>query len=362
MTRVTKIKIVVIAVGIMLSAIVFTGGRSSAQTQVETAGQKFKNIKVLNDMPADQMGQVMNIMSASLGVDCKMCHSSNDKDFEKDGNEHKDIARKMLTMTFELNKKFFEGKPEVSCNTCHNGRERPVSVPNLMPVEHAERPKQPAVKPLIDDILAKYATALGGKDAAAKVTSRHIKASRIEPDGKTIEAEDIWQKGSNVRIETRYGDYVVAEVYDGKTAWKLGNNTAIDLKAYEIEQIKRDAQLFGNADLKTVYAKLDYRFMDRIDGREVYIVQATTADNQRERLIFDVATGQLVRRIASAMTVIGQFQYKVDYSDYKDFGGVKLPATTRFAVPSISWTRKISEVKNNAPVDAAKFAKPCVLS
>ena len=38
------------------------------QTKIETAGQKFKNIKVLNEMPADQMGKVMNLMSASLGV------------------------------------------------------------------------------------------------------------------------------------------------------------------------------------------------------------------------------------------------------------------------------------------------------
>jgi hypothetical protein len=40
-----------------------------AQTKVETAGEKFKNIKVLNEMPADQLGRVMNIVAASLGND-----------------------------------------------------------------------------------------------------------------------------------------------------------------------------------------------------------------------------------------------------------------------------------------------------
>ena len=43
--------------------------------------------------------------------------------------------------------------------------------------------------------------------------------------------------------------------------------------------------------------------------------------------------------------------------EYKDFGGVKLPATTRFAMPGITWTRKILEVKS-VTVDDAKFAKP----
>jgi len=35
---------------------------------------------------------------------------------------------------------------------------------------------------------------------------------------------------------------------------------------------------------------------------------------------------------------------------------VKLPATTRFAMPSGSWTRKILEVKNNAAIEDANFS------
>src|SRR5204862_750147 len=100
-------------------------------------------------------------------------------------------------------------------------------------------------------------------------------------------------------------------------------------------------------DLKTVYTRMDYRFADRIDGRDVYMVQATTAENQRDRLYFDVASGALVRRVAATPTIVGQFQYQVDYADFKDFGGVKLPTTIKFAFPAVSWTRKIIEVKNN---------------
>ena len=73
-------------------------------------------------MPADQMGKVMNMMSASLGVNCKFCHASNDGDYEKEGFEHKDIARQMLKMTFEMNKNYFESRPEINCSTCHQGR------------------------------------------------------------------------------------------------------------------------------------------------------------------------------------------------------------------------------------------------
>lgn len=326
--------------------------------QIETAGQHFKNIKVLNDMPADQMGKVMNLMAASLGVNCAFCHFEGD--FAKDGNEHKDTAREMITMNLALNKNYFDGRPEISCNTCHNGRPHPQSALNLTPKVEETRPKQPDTKPSVDAILDKYAQAVGGKDAIAKIASRQIKATRIEPNGKDSETEEIFQKGGKLSIATTYnskekGNFVVVENYDGTRSWKTGNQKEITLKADEIEQIKRNAQIFAFADLKAIYPKMEVRSVDRIDGREVYLILASLADNSRERLYFDVQNGLLVRRIAQTPTVLGNFQYQVDYSDYKDFDGVKLPTTIRYAMPNVSWTRKILEIKSNAPIDDAKF-------
>ena len=39
------------------------------------------------------------------------------------------MARKMITMTHEINEKNFAGKMEVRCYTCHKGSEHPVSEP-----------------------------------------------------------------------------------------------------------------------------------------------------------------------------------------------------------------------------------------
>ena len=353
----TKIKIIAVF-SFAIFAYVFLATQGNTQTkQIETAGQKFKNIKVLNDMPADQLGKVMNIMSASLGVHCNFCHVSNDADFEKDGKKEKETAREMIKMTFELNKNHFDNRPEISCNTCHGGRSHPQSAPNLNPVVAEERPVQPEKKPTVDEILAKYETALGGKANLAKVTSRQIKAQRVEPDGKTVEEEEVLQKAGKILATTKYPNYIVTEGFDSKVAWKRGNKDEIVLKADEAEQIKREAQLFANPNLKEIYPKMDFRFVDKIDGREVYVVLATNADNSRERLNFDAATGLLVRRSAGVPTVLGAFVFQVDYTDYKDFGGVKLPASVRFAVPNISWTRKVLEVKNNVTIDDVKFLK-----
>lgn len=352
-----KIKIFAITTFALFAVATFApkGNTQTQPKQVETAGQKFKNIKVLTDMPADQMGKVMNQVSASLGVNCAFCHTVDQ--WEKDGKKEKEDAREMFKMTFGINKSYFNGRPEINCNSCHNGKNHPQAVfPLVAPKPAEERPKQPEKKPTIEEILAKYETALGGKAKLDKITSRQIKGSRVEPDGKT-EPEEIWQKGSKIITQTTYENYVISEIFDGTNAWKQSNKEKIELKPGEMEQIKRDAQIFANPNLTAVYSKLEFRFFDKLDGNDVYIIQATTADNKRERLVFDVATGLLVRRSASTPTILGNFVYQVDYADYKDFGGVKLPTTTKFAVPNIYWTRKILDVKNNVTVDDAKFGK-----
>ncbi|MFM9903179.1 MAG: c-type cytochrome [Pyrinomonadaceae bacterium] len=356
-----NLKIGLIFAAVAIASLIFVQSRQLAQTQVETAGQKFKSIKVLNDMPAEQMGKVMNMISASLGVNCGFCHASNDGDYEKEGFEHKDMARKMMKMMFDLNKANFNGRPEINCNTCHHGISHPQpTFPLTAAVIPEERPKQPEKNPSVEEILAKYELALGGKEKLAKVTSREVKATRIEPDGKTTEPEEIFQKGIKFAANTSYGTYVVSEVFDGVEFWKLGDKVKIDLKMDESDQLKREAQLFANPNLIPLYSKLEFRFLDKIDGREVNMILATTTDNKRERLYFDAANGLLVRRAAFTPTIFGNHVFQVDYKDYKDFGGVKLPTTINYAMPQIQWKRKITDVKINPAINDAKFILPAV--
>lgn len=299
-------------------------------------------------MPADQLGKVMNMMSASLGVNCGFCHASNDGDFEKEGIEHKDTARKMMRMMFDLNKQYFNGRPEINCNTCHHGISHPQpSFPLARLAEQTARPKQPEKKPSPDDIINSYERALGGRVKLEKIDSRIINAIRVEPDGKTTEPETIWLKDGKYSSELKYGLYVVREVFDGQTGQKFGMSEPIELKPDEAEQIKREGQMFWPANLRTVYPKIEFRSVERLDGREVYLLTGTTADGFRERLYFDVISGYLVRRTAATPTVFGNFVYQVDYLDYRKQGGVKMPMTTKYAVPNISWTRKIVSVKTN---------------
>jgi hypothetical protein len=102
----------------------------------------YKNLKVLpKNTNKKQMDSVMHHFTASLGVKCNFCHQYNAEqkamDFASDANEKKATAREMLKMMQKLNKKYFQvgntksltAKLEITCFSCHNGKENPATLP-----------------------------------------------------------------------------------------------------------------------------------------------------------------------------------------------------------------------------------------
>lgn len=96
-----------------------------AGSKEERVENKFKNIKVLKGIPADRLESIMFAFRASLGVDCTHCHIKDQ--WEKDARETKQVARKMIQMTRDINKQYVEGLGRVTCFTCHRGQVKPQS-------------------------------------------------------------------------------------------------------------------------------------------------------------------------------------------------------------------------------------------
>ena len=85
------------------------------------------------------------------------------------------------------------------------------------------------------------------------------------------------------------------------------------------------------------------------------MVQAKPVDGPVEKLFFDVRSGLLVRRYTESDTTLGKFPLQTDYEDYREVDGIKQPFLIRWSMPGRSWGRKIAEIKQNVPLDDAKF-------
>ncbi|MEP7237679.1 MAG: c-type cytochrome [Ferruginibacter sp.] len=104
----------------------------------QPVNEKFKNLQVLpKNITADSLDKIMDGFNAMLGVDCKYCHVRDKKAdtlmFDKDDKSEKEIARNMMRMTMDINKKYFQFNETVTadqvqavtCYTCHKGQPMP---------------------------------------------------------------------------------------------------------------------------------------------------------------------------------------------------------------------------------------------
>lgn len=105
---------------------------------------KFKNLKVLpKNISEEELDKVMDSYKIALGVDCNYCHSKkagvDELDYASDKKPEKEIARKMMVMTTDINKKYFDFNKSksniqaVTCFTCHKGEPRPLADTTSLP-------------------------------------------------------------------------------------------------------------------------------------------------------------------------------------------------------------------------------------
>jgi outer membrane lipoprotein-sorting protein len=332
----------------------------------KTAGQQFKNIKLLKDIPADQLIPAMQFITASLGVECEFCHVPDA--FEKDDKKTKVTARKMMEMMFTINEENFDGHREVTCYSCHRGSPKPVAMPPVMTAEAKPTTDEKVIHeggeskenngPSADQLFEKYLQAVGGASAVDKVSSRVMKGTITFGDSNV--PIEIYSKAPDERASFTHmphGESIT--VFDGHEGW-LGvpGHPVREMHGPDIDGASMDADLHFPAHLTEMFSKVEMRGTEKVGDHEAYLVVGERAGKTPVQLYFDKESGLLVRLVRFGETPLGRLPTQIDYADYKETGGVKIPLRWTLARPGGRFTIQVSEVKQNVPVDDAKFAKP----
>jgi hypothetical protein len=283
-----------------------------------------------------------------------------------------------------LNRAYFGGAQVITCYTCHRGSTRPVSTriiadtiamrgltaaPPPLPTE--EVVKEPPSYPSPQSILAKYVQAMGGEAALRKVTSRAITAKRDYPAGPAglepvLANVEIYQQAPNLTVMISKAEkFTVSEGYDGQAAWAQNMNGGVNnLPEPDQQRAKRTADFYESLDLGKNYERMEVSGVDKVNGKEAFVVVAYPQNDTPERLYFDTKTGFLLRRLTFLPSSLGDFPYAVDYDDYKKTGGVMFPFVIRTTPSSprneaaTNSTLQILQVRENVPIDPGKFTKP----
>lgn len=328
--------------------------------------QTRKNIQVLKGLPDSQLIPVMQFIGTSLGVECVFCHVV--PQFEKDDKPEKATARKMILMQFEINKNnkdIFGATGAITCFTCHRGHTKPQVMP-MLPVAAvaggaAGQAKAAEPLPTVDQVLDKYLQGLGGKAAYEKLKSRVMTGSQVTADGTVIPIETYQAAPDKVvTILTTPKQGVMMSGYNGKVGWVKNQRGQRELSGAQLAEMKRNADFYGDLKFKELFPGLEVVDREKVGDRDAYVLASQSAPNRTEKLYFDTQTGLLLRIVTITQTMLAPIPDQIDFEDYRDVDGVKLPFVIRHSAVDArnGWTRKYTEIKQNVAIDDTKFNPP----
>ena len=329
----------------------------------KTAVQQFKNIQTLKDIPADQLIPTMQFISGALGVDCEFCHV--ERAMDKDDKKEKQTARKMIEMELAINKSHFKNEIEVTCYTCHRGLPHPVGTPILtvntgkMPEhEHREISAQESL-PTADQILDKYLAAIGGADALHKIKTR-VQKGTVDTGGEQYPIE-IYSEAPEKRLSIShpsFGESITA--FNGQAGWLTTPRGVHPMNSSERQSARIDAQIYFPAQVRELYQEFKVLPGESVDGHATLLVTAKGATTPPLRMFFDQQSGLLLRLIRYTETPLGRNPLQVDYTDYRDTNGVKIPHQWTLTRTNGSFTIRINSIQQNVAIDEKLFVMPPV--
>ena len=361
---------------VCLLGVAGAGGQAGSDQKPQMAEDVFKNVQVLRGISADEFMGTMGFFSAALGLNCTDCHTPESVGhWEKfaDDTPLKNTTRKMILMVRTINQANFGGKRSVTCYSCHRGINRPEGTPSLDEQYGAPPPEDPdrveivtqtPTGPSAEQILDKYIQALGGAPQLAKLTSFVAKGtySGYNTDFVKVPLE-VFAKAPGqytTIVHTPLGNSTIT--YDGRAGWIAAFDKPLPLLTLtggDLDGAKLDAEMAFPARIKQALSNWRAGFPDTTIGdREVQVVEGIAPGGTRAKLFFDKQSGLLVRQLRYVNTMVGLNPTHIEYSDYREVAGVKMPFHWVTTWTDGQSTTELSEVQPNAPIDAAKLARP----
>ena len=187
--------------------------------------------------------------------------------------------------------------------------------------------------PTADTIIEKYITAIGGKEAIAKIQDLTISSTSENPRG-TAETE------MKFKFPDRYsmsvysnGNEIMSSIYDGNKlkngGFMGGNRPPMEGKEAQV------AAMRSNPFSELVYDKMGITRTvlgkEKVGEKDAYKLEMATPDGKKWNDYYDVESGLKVKTYSMSETPRGKFENNVLYLNYKKFKGVEVlfPSQTK---------------------------------
>jgi outer membrane lipoprotein-sorting protein len=229
--------------------------------------------------------------------------------------------------------------------------------PRPAPHVHDEAGEGHANFPTADQLLGKYLTAVGGADALKKIKTR-VEKGTMDAMGKQFPIE-LYCEAPDKRVSVSHlGSGSSVTAFNGEVGWLTIPNGVHRMTGPEREAARIDAEMYFPARVKEMYKEFRVTPGETVDGHATTVVAATAPGRPGLRMYFDQESGLLVRLIKDTETALGKLPTQIDYGDYKETEGVKIPYRWTLTRPNGSFTIRVEQVQQNVAIDEKLFEPP----
>ena len=223
----------------------------------------------------------------------------------------------------------------------------------------------------VDEIVDKTITALGGRAAHAKITTRTASGdiTLTTPVGDikgTIEIMNARPNKSRTVIKADLtslgvGQLTVDQRFDGKTGYAMdtlqGNR---DITGNQLDNMRNSS--FPNPLLayKDNGTSASLAGKDKVGDRDAFVIVFEPVTGSAVRQYIDAETYLPLRAVVKTdVPQLGQtVEQTSDFSDYRDVDGIKMPFEIRSSSSVQNFTIKLNKVEHNGKIDESLFSKP----
>jgi hypothetical protein len=224
----------------------------------------------------------------------------------------------------------------------------------------AQTARRASSPPTLDQILDHYESAIGGRDAWNKLTTRIMRGTLVfSPSGQEATVVVYRQFPNKILEVTTMSPQRKVEVgFDGEIAWSKDTSQGVRrLTGLQFDMTRNMAHFNEIIMLNEEFPHMELLGTKRINGRAAYMIQANTAEGYKATMYFDLETGLRVRLSSTGANGQPFDDYIEEYCDLKDVG-IKYPCRRREVWPTTTIILQYTEILHNVPIDPALFVPP----
>lgn len=228
----------------------------------------------------------------------------------------------------------------------------------------------PVAAQTADEIVEKQLAATGGRAALAKLRSRVITGSVTlsTPAGELPGTIEVSTKSPNksrtlVKVDLSAfgaGQFTFDQRFDGTAGYVIDTiNGNRDITGSQLEAMRNNYFPTALLNYKELGMTAELTGKGTVGGRDVYVLRFTPKSGPATTVSIDAETYMLVR-VGTPVNVpqLGDIEQVLEFSDFRDVDGVKVPYTYKSINPLQTSTATATSIVHNMDIDDASFSKP----